>query len=257
MLEKCFKPKQQQAWWFISGSAFHQATESYDRLVWEHGVPDSPDKSTGHLLDLLVSEFDAEIAKAEQEEPDRSLWLRGGRVSKQVPDKEAEAFYRAQFPDWAAAYDHHTRTSGDVIYTLDDGAPAIEFGFNVTFGGVMVRGYIDRLIISQGMLGVRDLKSGSSAGEPIQLDIYKCALERLGAQDIPTWGDFWNPRKGTSQQPAVALTRTPEFFDRQYAAFDAQRRSGQIVANVSKDCVRCSVRNVCPAVSSGPDVINL
>lgn len=254
VIEKCHRPAKRPAWWFVSGHAFHSATEKYDLHAWEHGLPDSAETSTRFMHDLLVQEFDAEIRKNEEDEPDHSKWMRGGRVSKQFPEREAESFYRAQFPDWAAAYDHYCRTSGRVIYTIDGDQPAIELKWTAEFGGEQVVGYIDRLIVEQGMLGVLDFKSGSSDGDPTQLNLYRAALERSQFPDVPSFGAFWNPRKGTSQPPAMALDVPVEFFDQQYRAFGIQRRTGAITFRRTKDCGRCQVQHLCPAWG-GPEAI--
>lgn len=259
VLEKAYKPKTTPAWWFCSGSAFHQATERYDLAWWEatdggcdpNGLPPSL-----ALLDWLNDELDKEISEAEKQEPDRSLWLRGGRKSVKYPEKEVEDFYRDAFVDWSANYYHHRATSGERIYD-HNGQPAVELVVTAEFGGVVVKGAIDQLVVAPtGELGVCDKKTGSSNGNPLQQELYAVMAEiALGVK--PTYGIFYNPRK-TQQEPAFAITHGPAYFESQFAAFDAQRRSGHVLFNLRPDCSRCGVRAVCPAYSPGsPDAITL
>lgn len=244
VIQRAYHPPEVPAWWFIAGTAYHEATEMYDRMRYDSDHNDGV--SASDLTDYYLTLIDEGIAKADKVNPDRTAWMRGGRVSKEFPDKEVEAFYKAKAPEWCQRYHDHVTQSGEQLWPLADGSPAIEVGFLVDLGGVIIKGAIDRLIVAPtGQLGVRDLKTGSGTNGPEQLGLYATATEMLlGIR--PSYGDFFYSRKGPSAPVSLDRFSIP-FWTTIYTAFDAQRRAGVIVPNVGEHCNRCNVARYCPA----------
>lgn len=251
VIEKAFKPASTPAWWFIGGTAFHEATQAYDEALLLASRP-----PIGWLTRTFNELLDAGIRRAEEAEPDRTLWLRGGRVSREFPDREVEAFYRARAQEWCNAYERHSITSGETIFVTDEGVLGVELGFLHYFGGVAVKGSVDRVYLTRGgELGVRDIKTGASPGNPMQLGMYGVAVAAITGI-TPAFGDFWNPRKNGAGPPIPLARYDQAMFDRLFEAFDAQRKSGTVVPHLSPGCERCSVAKFCSAYG-GAEAIDI
>lgn len=245
-IEKAFHPTETPAWWFIGGTAFHEATEA-----WDNGT-------LGPACTLLAAYhafIDEGIAEAVEREPDQSKWMAGGRRSKAYPDKETEQFWRDVGPAWCQLYLDHQNANDEPIWESVEGCVGVELPFEVELGGVVVKGAIDRLRVTQGMLGVEDIKTGSGQSNEMQLGLYKVAVE-IAFGESPTWGRFWNPRKGGAQVPVSLDRYDRKLFDSMFGAFEKQRRSGVVIPNLGPDCERCSVKRFCSAYG-GAEAIDL
>ena len=243
-LERVYKVPQAPAYYFSGGSAFHEATEVYDRQAWE-GTPPTVEATVDLALLILEDLYQKGLAQ----EPDESKWRRGGRVSKEWPEKETIAFYRAKMPQWIADYvAWRTRPGAETWLTLPGGEPAIESSFNVTLGKVPLKGAPDRVCVSaEGLVGVLDLKTGGSKPDSdFQLGVYAVVMEILF--DVrPTWGAFYQARDGQTTVP-VSLER----YDREWLASafgdvkDATE-AGFFPPKLSSRCKTCSVNRYCRA----------
>jgi hypothetical protein len=243
-LERVFRVPQAPAYFFQAGSAFHEATETFDRQAWE-GTPPPVDD----VIQLAMLTLEDLYQKALAEEPDESKWRKGGRVSKDWPEKETIDFYRAKMPEWISNYiAWRSRPGAEQWLILPGGEPAIETAFNVTLGGVPLKGAPDRVCVTDdGLVGVLDLKTGSSKPDSdFQLGVYAVVMEVLF--DIrPTWGAFYQARDGQTTVP-VSLER----FDRQwlgeaFAAVKAGTEAGLFPPKLSSRCKTCSVNRYCRA----------
>lgn len=234
VIEKAFHPAAVPSWYFIGGSSFHEATES-----WDLGQTDD-------LIGEYYSRLNVLIAEADAEEPDRSLWRAGGRRSKTYPDKETEQFWLDVGPEWCQLYQDHFTHNDEPIWESVEGIRGIELPFDVELGGVRVKGAIDRVRVIQGELFLEDIKTGSGQPNVLQLGLYKVAFEQAFGE-TPSFGRFWNPRKSGAGIPVNLDRYDKPMFDRLYAAFETQRRSGVIVPNLGPNCDRCDVRRYCSA----------
>src|SRR5665647_2281373 len=146
-LERILRVPQRPAWALVGGSAFHEATERYD--LREHGV-DVPDP-------YFATVFDRKIAETEEESGlDRSQFRASGRASKQWPDKENEAWWRAEGPTMFLRWINFRRNAPWDIWITPDGMPAVEIEFDLVLGDdeIDIKGYIDRVFV---VLGERAL----------------------------------------------------------------------------------------------------
>lgn len=137
----------------------------------------------------------------------------------------------------------------DVIWITPDGTPAIELGFDVEFGGVPVRGFIDQVIVTEGdVLRVRDVKTGANPGTDFQLKSYAMALERAYGAHAPE-GDFWMGKTGKPspvRKPIdLTLTSEEEVIERFQAADDGITNERFEPKPSAENCRRCSVRFAC------------
>ena len=233
-LQKVAKAPQNQAAWFIQGTAFHEAVEFWEKSNRRYG----PDK----LVEWYNEAWDREYAKALEAEPDISRWLTGG-VTKPVNDvakrlekgrEQVEAyFWYAQESEWR-------------IWEPVEGVKAIELPFELMLGGVKVIGYIDQVVeYPDGHIRVRDLKTGTKLPDTaFQLAIYDHALDaQFGVK--PGFGDYYMAKNNKETDPWNLQDYTLEKVTRWIVQMDKAVKLGHFLPNPGDACRTCTVRRYC------------
>lgn len=237
-LERVVKAPSRPGWALPGGSAVHSATQ-----VWDESL------LGGTLLDnykeLFEEAFDREIADSvERSGFPKEEFRASGRKSKEWPDKETEDWWRQHGPTFVASWAAWRLNSPWEIATMPDGSPAIEANVNPTLGGVPVKCYIDRVMVTgDGELVICDLKTGREPDSTLQLGTYRAALATVGV-DV-TYGSYWMARTGMNT-PAVDLTKyTPAYLDHWYGTARRGMEAGIFTPNVSSMCNSCAVKDSC------------
>lgn len=246
-LERLVRVPQSPANWFVVGHAWHAATEAYDLSLYI----DNP-MTSEEFLQHYLSTFEEEVEKEREKEPDLAKWRKGGRASKDKPDKETLDWYREQAPDWVNKHIAWWDEKQYTLFELPDDSPAIEFPFHLEIGGVLVKGAIDRIVVSHdGMLGVVDYKTGSSTPDSnLQLGVYALAIEKaLGTR--PSWGAYFKARTGKLTTPAPLDSFSEEKVGPWFRNFVKARELGLFIPHISSRCTACGVRDFCDA-ADGP-----
>ena len=149
----------------------------------------------------------------------------------------------AQYVSWRDA----RLAEGWQFFTLPDGSPAVEVPIQIELDGVLVKGYIDRVMVNDdGELLVNDLKTGShTPASALQLGIYALGMERhFGVR--PILGAYYMARKGELTAPTSLLHYTPA--GRQVVqASQVRYRNDVYLPHVTSMCSSCSVRQFCSA----------
>lgn len=238
-LERVERVPGRQAGWTIQGLAIHHAVD-----VWEKS---GRTISTQEAQRAFTESWRAELAKADQICPDRSLWLVGGRkkVENDLRDRYADGL--RQVADYIG---YNLDDTSLQPYIWPDGSIAAEVGFEIPFGGVLVRGFIDVVMqdTATGQLVIRDVKSGSKPPVvPFQLIVYAKALKRLIGEDV-AWGQFFMTR--TSTPVLMDLTKLDdEHIERWFATTVAMIDQGLYLPNPGDACRTCSVIDACPLMN--------
>lgn len=248
-LTKVAKVPEVPAWWFVSGSSFHQATEKFD---WALHVEDL--WSVERIIEEFMYQVEVERAKNREVEPDESKWSRGGRVSKENPNKEDLDFIIRNGPTWVDNYRAWRLENRQLeIYEINS-QPAIELSYTISLAGQLLKGAIDRVFVdtNTGMLLIVDLKAGSRKPENSQqLSEYVVALKQIFDLDV-TYGAFYMARTGALTDP-VDLTR---FGEREYIALVEHatliKGAGSYVPQPSSFCSSCGVRRYCRLLGEQP-----
>ena len=141
------------------------------------------------------------------------------------------------------------------VWVTPDGIPAIELSFDVKFGDVPVKGYIDLVLETRGALVVVDTKSGSTRPKNNrQLGIYATAIERMyGIR--PRYGSFFMCR-GTGKDPDnLTFFQQPvelsgpefsyEYLSGEFSQLDRGVKAGVFPAVPGDNCRRCGVAYAC------------
>lgn len=239
-LERVVGVPQQKAWYLVGGSAFHTASEMLDK---------------GELTDPVeawnvawADQYKREITDAGVNPADVRA---GGRKSKEWPDKEVAAWWEANGPAMVAQYLEwrmQRMEEGWQWFTTPDGKPAVEVGIQIELADVLVKGFIDRVMVNpDGELLVVDLKTGShTPASTLQLGIYALGVERhFGVR--PILGAYYMARKGQLTEPTSLLHFTEEQVGDWFSKAKKGIEAELFIPHVSSLCGSCSVRPYCTA----------
>lgn len=240
-LQRGLSVPQQPAWALVGGTAVHETTEIADLAALEGPRPDN---LRDIFNDCLERETESQIKRWDGRYT-RADFRASGRASKMWPNKEDEAWWRANGPAFAAAWVNFLDRSPNSIYMTGDGVPAIEWELEVTLGGMPVKVVIDRVLAGPHGLVIVDIKSGAQLPkDSMQLAIYRQAiLENLGL-DI-RWGQFYDARKGLTT-PAYDLSAwSQENLDYVFRSVRTMQEANIFPAAPNNNCASCPVRDYC------------
>jgi putative RecB family exonuclease len=205
--------------------------------------------------------FLEELDRAAREEESKSGFQRGDWFWSGPRDGQASLeWWQEQGPEYIQNFIDWWEHNDDVdIWTTPDGLPAIELPFEVKFGDIPVRGFIDLVLQIGTALVVVDIKS--SAKQPVsyrQLGIYASAIE-LAYGTRPRYGTFFMVRGvGPRGKPPTFFLRPVELSAPQYSvAYLAQEfaqaeggiQAGVFPASPGEGCGRCGVAWACTEVN--------
>lgn len=232
--------------WLAGGIAFHSATEAYDLYAW----PDSPlETYRGDAQYRWDIDFEAQLGRLRDVEPDESKWRTAGRKSAALPHGQDVPWWRENGPimvdtyvDWRIAHKDQY-----AIAMLPDGKPAIEFGGLNDTGDTPIKFFPDRVIVDRitGTLIVVDLKSGARMPPSThQLGEYAVWIEQV--YGMPVWyGSHYDARKGELEPPRLLTRWTDELVSEMYATLDRAIVADAFVPNIGRECAGCGYRRHC------------
>jgi hypothetical protein len=230
------------SYWLVGGKAVHEATEAYDKRVSqeiEYNVP------------FNTTEIFENLWKKNYELSDNGMPFRaGGRATKAYPNKEDASWWLAEGPKQVDSYVQWREESGYELYRLPDGTKAVETELNYAIGGVQVKGFLDRLMVSPGgELTVVDIKT--SAKEPAtnnQLGIYAIMVEKIfGVR--PSKGAYFMTRTGQLSTPCDLDMFTESRFGSWLRGFELAVDNNIFIPAPGFMCGTCSVNTACYAVN--------
>ena len=140
--------------------------------------------------------------------------------------------------------------SGQQIWYTPDGLPAVELSFKFDLDGVLVRGFIDAVVVVDGGLRVRDYKTGNQPGDSFQLGVYALAIEELfGVR--PSTGDYFmvgkRGQRAKLTMPYDLSEWTREAVSDVFADVEARIQAGDFDPDPEPDkCGFCDVSYSCP-----------
>lgn len=232
-LQRMVKPKlpQRPASWLAMGTAFH--TTFYE---WE--MSDRQIDASAYF----DAEYDADIERLKESQPDLRFWMKPPRTSSIETDiKNRKAAGLKQVENYVS-----DALAGDwEVWSLPDGPPAVEVGFEVDLGRVTVIGYIDivKYIPSTGLVMPSDLKTGNRETSFHQVGLYSYAVSKLF--DVPiSQGEFFycKDRVGVIEK----TTRyTEEYLTEIYESLDTGISNGVFIPNPTSACGLCGVLDYC------------
>lgn len=239
-LERVLNAPQTGGWWFVGGHAVHTATEELDK-----GLSNDP-------VGSFLKAWNDEVRTLTERGVDLSTIRAGGRKTNLWPDKENDQWWRANgqhmvigWQQWVAA----RKAEGWSFYAMPDGAPAVEVPFHLTLGGVLVKGYIDRVMVNpDGEVVIIDLKTGNTTpSSSLQLGVYALGFHAITGV-MPSVGAYYMARKSELSAMSSLLhydaTMVGDWFAKTKVAIEAE----VFVPHVTNLCGTCSVAPYCRAV---------
>lgn len=228
--------------WLPQGTAFHAVAEEYEHRI-HSGSPMSLEEAEEMFREMYAHEIEMLTADT----PNFEWWFWSGPYSG---ERDVERRYHigleqvAKFVAWR-------ESPGQEIWVTPEGEPAIELAFQVELGGIMVRGFIDAVVVVDGKPRVRDYKTGNSPGDDFQLGVYALAIEILYGVRPETGDYFMAGKKGKPAKPTAAYDLsfwTREAVTARFHEVEAQIQAGNFepLPEPSK-CGFCDVNLSCPA----------
>jgi putative RecB family exonuclease len=245
-LERVARAPRRPAAWFMMGTAVHYVIEMWE--LWGR------QGTVKQAREMYAGEFDRLVAEElERTEIPTSSWLTGSKKSGDVDvaeRREKGQDHVQNYIEWAEATSPDWR-----IATLND-RPMLEYEFELDFGGVAVKGFIDQVVEDpEGKIYARDLKSGSRIPEtPFQLAVYAQVLRSLGIDSDE--GSFVmtknsDPKKIEHREPLGHWTK--DKIDRMFQQFDAVERLGIYIPEPGGHCRTCGVAKYCSLMGHPDD----
>lgn len=186
-------------------------------------------------------------AKAAETDTIPSAWRAGGRATKAYPEKENDAWWQDNGPIMVDNFIQWWRNNKWSVWFYND-VPQIEAEYNVMFGDVLVKSFIDLIAVTpEGDIAVIDYKAGAYMPDTnMQLGLYACAVQQITGTR-PTKGYFYNARQGTMEEAGDLSRWTVQLFTELFKQFNKAVEQEIFLPNVGMMCKSCSVKDYCHA----------
>jgi putative RecB family exonuclease len=236
-LTRVQKVQENPSYWLVGGKSLHEGTEIYDAL--------KPGESFD-AGDVFRQRWIENYKLADNGMPFRA----GGRKTTAYPNKEDATWWLDNGPKMLDFWVQFREVGGYTLYELADGAKAIETELNTEVGGVNIKGFLDRLMVSpDGELTVIDIKTSSKP--PVtytQLGTYAILVEKImGIR--PTKGAYWMARTGELTEPVELDHYTENRLATHVKGFKIAVDNNIFIPQPGFMCGTCSVNHACYAVN--------
>lgn len=236
-LTRVQKVQENPSYWLVGGKSLHEGTEVYDALK-----PGEAFDSAAVFRQRWVENY--KLAD------NGMLFRAGGRKTTAYPNKEDASWWLDNGPKMLDFWVQFREDSGYTLYELADGAKAVETELNTEVGGVNIKGFLDRLMVSpEGELTVIDIKTSSKP--PVtytQLGTYAILTEKImGIR--PTKGAYWMARTGELTEPVELAHYTENRLATHVKGFKVAVDNNIFIPQPGFMCGTCSVNHACYAVN--------
>lgn len=189
--------------------------------------------------------IDAEVVKTDTIP---SEWRAGGRATKAYPNKENDIWWSENGPKMVDNFIQWWRNSKWSIYYGKSNTPHIEAEYNVKFGNVPVKAFVDLIAVTpDNELVVVDYKAGAYMPDyNMQLGLYACCME-MTEGIRPDKGFFYNARQGIMEDAGDLSRWTIPVFTELFRQFEKALELEIFLPNVGMTCKSCSVAKYCYA----------
>ncbi len=228
--------------WLPQGTAFHAVAEAFEKSRSRELM-----MTLQEAKDLFAEEYSKGVNELADLTPNTDWWFWSGPYNGerdierrfQIGLEQVEKFFA-----WR-------KSPGQEIWVAPDGKPAIELEFAIELDGILVRGFIDAVVVdSDGNLRVRDYKTGNSPGDDFQLGVYSVAIEVLYGVKPPLGDYFMVGKRGAKPSisgPYDLSAWTREAVSARFREVEEQIQAGNFepLPEPSK-CGFCDVNYSCP-----------
>lgn len=233
--------------WSPGGTAFHAATEAFDRATWR--LPLAGFDDIKPWQDRFLEIFETELDELRAVSPDESEWrVSQKNKTKKNPAGEDAAWWRQHGSAMVGRYiQWRISTDDTLVMAAVESGPAVEVEVRALLGGVPVVAIIDRVFQDRntGVAEIVDLKTGRRMPEKTtQLGHYSVLYEMFSGQPT-TWGTFYDARKGSLAEVYDLTVYTAYSIAEQYVWLDRAIALGEFFPNITYLCSACGVRKWC------------
>jgi putative RecB family exonuclease len=232
--------------WLPQGTAVHAVAEACEKRS-AAGDPMSLDEAK----ELFRSEYAAGINELCEVTPNFDWWFWSGPYNG---ERDIERRFEIGLEQVEKFFEWR-QSPGQHIFAACDGKPAIELEFAINLDGIMVRGFIDAVVVDDdGELRVRDYKTGNSPGDDFQLGVYSVAVEELYGAKPPRGDYFMVGKRGA--KPRISgpydLSRwTREAVSARFHEVEARIQAGDFEPDPEPGkCGFCDVNYYCPVFAA-------
>lgn len=231
--------------WLPQGTAFHAVAEEYER------------RRAGALpMDLFEAqemfrhEYAESINEMSEITPNHDWWFWSGPYNG---ERDIERRYDIGL-EQVEKFVFWRELEGQQIWVTPDGEPAIELAFKIELDGILVRGFIDAVVVVDGQLRVRDYKTGNTPGDDFQLGVYALAVEVLFGVRPLTGDYFMAGKKGKAAKTTAPYDLshwTREAVSARFHEVEARIQAGDFEPDPEPGkCGFCDVSYHCPVFSA-------
>lgn len=204
------------------------------------------------LFDQAWSE---QVKKRKAESPSVPMeqWTATGRASAKYPNKEDASWWADNGPEMVEKFIAWRKATRWTIWEAPDGQSGVELELKVPLpqSGIPLLMFLDRVYVTPvGELAIVDLKSGRTPDTEEQLGFYATGLElAFGPEARPTWGFWYDARKGALSQPMSLDFWTPAVVEARCIEIVKAMQAGSFPAKPANNCRNwCGTRRYCAVV---------
>jgi CRISPR/Cas system-associated exonuclease Cas4 (RecB family) len=197
------------------------------------------------VCEYFETYYDAYISDARLKQPDLDQW----QIPPNSKDVEkAITSYRTRGLERdVPTYRDRCLEAEWEIFRFADGELALELPYEIELGGVVVKGYIDRIQWwpDRGYASLEDLKTGNlESWDRRQLGTYSYAAEHAYGIKIP-YSRYWFTKTDQPSEWFDMKRYTKGYLDETYRKVDRIISERLFLANPGDHCKLCSVRPYC------------
>ena len=227
--------------WLPQGTAVHAVAEQAEKRR-HAGDPMTLEEAN----ELFAKEYSESVNELAEETPNFDWWFWSGPYNG---ERDIERRFQIGLEQVAKLF-RWRESPGQEIWIAPDGKPAIELDFKVELDGILVRGFIDAVVVVDGELRVRDYKTGNSPGDDFQLGVYSVAIEALYGVKPPKGDYFMVGKKGAAPRisgPYDLSAWTRESVTARFHEVEARIQAGDFEPDPEPSkCGFCDVNLSCP-----------
>lgn len=225
---------QRPAAWLVQGTAVHAACEALEKSGRTLTLEET--------LDVFRAAFESETSEYTQQTPDFKDWAKSGPYAGAADLERRFTIGQVQTHRY---WDHVASGGASPPWVTPAGELAVELEFDVKFGDVPVRGYIDLVEDRGAHRGPIDWKTGKLPGDAFQLATYARAMELLYGERME-YGRFWMGTTGRFTAEYDLRDWPVDRLTDEYGKTDAGIRAGVFEPKPEKSrCYFCDVRSHC------------
>ena len=215
------------------GSAFHEAIEG-----WEI----SGRSPLFDVRNAYAVSYDQHISRMREQEPNEQNWLHSYRITT----SEDISARREKGLEQVSNYVTFALANPFVIADVDEYTLAIEIPFEVEIGNTLIKGAVDQVLMHPDGYEVRDLKTGNRQASPLQLGVYKVALEKIFGWKIVSGSYYYAKDNKVLTIPKQEMDRyTEEYLTEIFDALERGIENKVFIPNPGSACMLCPVKNYC------------